>query len=84
MIDQPVTAYWGGGWNTVDCEVVELLSQEERERFRKIGPGLQGGVLPFYEHVLVPGTGLGDASLVRLPGKNRWRTYWREEEVDTL
>jgi len=58
--------------------------QEERERFRKIGPGLQGGVLPFYEHLLLPGTGLGDASLVRLPGKNRWRTYWREEEVDTL
>ena len=33
MIDQPVTAYWGGGSNTVDCEVGELLSQEERERF---------------------------------------------------
>jgi glycosyltransferase involved in cell wall biosynthesis len=33
MIDRPVTAYWGGGPNTVNCEVVELLSEEERVKF---------------------------------------------------
>jgi type IV pilus assembly protein PilY1 len=58
--------------------------QGEPDLFRNTGPGLQGDVLPFYEHVLIPGSGFGDASLARLPGRTRWRTYWREQEVDTL
>lgn len=33
LLDRDVTAYWGGGSNTVDCEVVELLSEEERIKF---------------------------------------------------
>ncbi|MEE4146683.1 MAG: PilC/PilY family type IV pilus protein, partial [Halieaceae bacterium] len=57
---------------------------ERRDRFRRIGPGLPADVLPFYEHVLIPAAGLGDATPVRVPGRSRWRTWWREEEVDTL
>jgi len=33
LIGRDVTCYWGGGPVTVDCEVVELLSEEERIRF---------------------------------------------------
>ena len=68
-----------------------LISGDEGEdppagfgRFRAIGPGLHGDVVPFHDRVLIPGAGIGDASLVSIPGRTRWRTYWREEEVDTL
>lgn len=33
LINRDVTCYWGGGSVTVDCEVVELLSEEERIKF---------------------------------------------------
>jgi glycosyltransferase involved in cell wall biosynthesis len=33
LIGRDVTAYWGGGPNTVNCEVVELLSNDERIKF---------------------------------------------------
>jgi len=33
ILGEPVTAYWGGGSNTVNCEVVELLSNDERIKF---------------------------------------------------
>jgi glycosyltransferase involved in cell wall biosynthesis len=31
LIDEPVTAYWAGGPTSVKCEVVEVISAEERE-----------------------------------------------------
>ncbi len=54
------------------------------DRFRAIGPGLHGDVVPYHDQVLIPGTGSGDASLLFIPGRDLWRTYWREEEVDAL
>jgi type IV pilus assembly protein PilY1 len=54
------------------------------DRFRAIGPGLLGDVVPYHDQVLIPGTGIGDASLVSMPGSTLLRTYWREEEVDAL
>lgn len=52
-------------------------------RFQDTGPGLQGGIVPYYDQVLVPGNGLAGNSLLTLPGAKRWRAYWREQEVDT-
>lgn len=43
MAGHKVTAYWSGGTNTVDCEVVEVLTQQEREDF--FGPNV-GEELP--------------------------------------
>ncbi len=57
---------------------------EEADRFASIGPGLPGEVLPYGDHVLIPGAGLEGNVLVSVPGRTRWRAYWREEEVDTL
>ena len=59
-------------------------AQAGRDLFRNIGPGLQGDVLPFYDQVLIPGAGFGDASLLPDSARTRWRSYWREEEVDTF
>jgi type IV pilus assembly protein PilY1 len=59
-------------------------ADEETDRFRYIGPGLQGDVVPHGGQVLVPGSGLGGSSLLPVPGPHWWRAYWREEEVDSL
>ena len=57
-------------------------ADQETDRFRSIGPGLPGEVVPFENKVLIPGTGLEGNSLLSVPGRTWWRAYWREEEVD--
>jgi type IV pilus assembly protein PilY1 len=73
-------------------------------RFRPIGPGLHGDIVPYRggggaaspapgagdgssgrdssAEVLVPGAGSDGTRLFHIPGRTRWRAYWREEEVD--
>jgi type IV pilus assembly protein PilY1 len=53
-------------------------------RYQDIGPGLRGDLLPYGNSILVPGQGLDGAQLYGLPGRSRWRAYWREEQVDPL
>ena len=33
---------------------------------------------------IFPGGGLAGSELLSLPGRHWWRSYWREEEVDSL
>ena len=59
-----------------------LEESEEAARYIEIGPGLQGDIVPYGDRVLLPGLGLEAEQLLPLPGRARWRVYWREEGVD--
>jgi type IV pilus assembly protein PilY1 len=61
-----------------------LQEEEEPPRHLDIGPGLQGDVVPYRDRVLLPGRGLEEGPLLFLPGRTRWRAYWREEGVDDV
>ena len=60
----------------------EPVGQSNTGRFQDTGPGLQGGLVPLDDQVLLPGHGLDGMSLLTVPGGSRWRAYWREEAVD--
>ena len=62
----------------------EELPKELSDRFRVIGRGIPGAVMPLQEQVLIPGEGRDGGSLVTVPGNTVWRAYWSEQEVDTL
>ena len=53
-------------------------------RFQATGPGLPADVVPDGNRVLLPGGGLAGSELLSVPGRHWWRSYWREEEVDSL
>ncbi|RLA53454.1 MAG: hypothetical protein DRQ65_06090 [Gammaproteobacteria bacterium] len=52
------------------------------DRFSEVGPGIPGDVIPYEDLVLIPGKGIGGKQLYTIPGRNLWRVYWREDEVD--
>jgi type IV pilus assembly protein PilY1 len=58
--------------------------EQDLERALSIGPGLHGDVVPVGGKVLIPGGGLAQGALAQLSGRTWWRSYWREDEVDTL
>ena len=60
------------------------LEEEEPVQHIDVGPGLHGDVVPYGDRVLLPGRGHDDGPLITLPGRSRWRAYWREEGVDDL
>ena len=63
---------------------LKLEVDEEQTRHIDIGPGLLGDIVPYGDTVLLPGRGLDAGSLISMPGRTRWRAYWREEGVDEL
>lgn len=67
-----------------EMETEPATDEEAVPRYRDIGTGLRGDLLPYRNSILVPGQGLDGVQLYGLPGRSRWRAYWREEEVDPL
>jgi hypothetical protein len=63
---------------------LKLEVDEEQTRYIDIGPGLLGDIVPYGDRVLLPGRGLDEEPLISMPGRTRWRAYWREEGVDEL
>tara|TARA_R110001592_G_scaffold215025_2_gene468337 strand:+ start:116280 stop:119816 length:3537 start_codon:yes stop_codon:yes gene_type:complete len=61
-----------------------LEEEDEAARHMDIGPGLQGDIVPYGDRVLLPGRGLEGGALISVPGRARWRAYWREEGVDDV
>jgi type IV pilus assembly protein PilY1 len=60
------------------------LASLEADRYEDIGPGIPPGVKPLADQVLVPGKGIGGNQIVPLGGRNVWKVYWRETDVDRL
>jgi type IV pilus assembly protein PilY1 len=50
--------------------------------YRELGPGLRGDVIPLHDGLLLPGNRGADDQLLTMPGRTRWRAYWRQEGVD--
>ncbi len=59
-----------------------LQPQRAPVPYRELGPGLRGDVVPLQSGLLLPGIGAADAQLLGVPGRTRWRAYWRQEGVD--
>lgn len=59
-----------------------LEPQEVPVAYREIGPGLRGDVIPLRNGVLVPGSAGAGEQLLSVPGRTRWRAYWRQEGID--
>ncbi|MFC1578858.1 pilus assembly protein [Pseudomonadota bacterium] len=59
-----------------------LVPQGEPASYLEIGPGLRGDVIPLRDGVLVPGTGIAGEQLLTIPGRSKWRAYWRQEGID--
>jgi type IV pilus assembly protein PilY1 len=64
--------------------VSELSPLDAPRGYAEIGPGIPADVLPYRDRVLVPGRGIDGKPFLNIPGRTRWRVYWREEEVDSL
>ncbi|TXS91369.1 hypothetical protein FV139_16730 [Parahaliea maris] len=54
------------------------------DRYSEVGPGIPGDVIPYEDQVLIPGKGIGGKQIFNIPGRDLWRIYWREEDVDQL
>ncbi|MCB1733093.1 MAG: hypothetical protein KDI21_21655, partial [Halieaceae bacterium] len=62
--------------------VGSLQPQQAPVPYRELGPGLRGDVVPLQNGLLLPGIDATDAQLLSVPGRTRWRAYWRHEGVD--
>lgn len=52
------------------------------ERAVVVGEGMPGAVVPWREHLILPGSGVEGRVVVDPGGPMRWRTHWRENGVD--
>jgi type IV pilus assembly protein PilY1 len=59
-----------------------LQPQQAPVPYRELGPGLRGDVVPLQDGLLLPVNGGADDQLLTVPGRTRWRAYWRQEGVD--
>ncbi|MCB1848212.1 MAG: hypothetical protein KDI04_12740, partial [Halieaceae bacterium] len=59
-----------------------LQPQQAPVPYRELGPGLAGDVVPLQNGLLLPGNGAAGAQRLSVPGRTRWRSYWRQEGVD--
>ena len=65
-------------------EPAEDTERAVSERYQSIGSGLPGDVVPIGDQLLIPGAGIEEQPLLSISGRTWWRSYWREEEVDTF